>query len=96
MINVIGITEEAKKAVQLSDFKEMYKYFSCVFAGKCLRSYILGYFDGEKDSNLQLPEICCTGCDMVKTSSVRLQPALKPVLQSILVLNNKGVDVINV
>ena len=81
----------AEKSVRLSDFQEMFKYFTLAFAGKCLRSYMLQYFDDEPNTTQNLL-FCCTGCETAKGYTFRHIPELISVLQSLAFLKNRGIS----
>ena len=76
------------------DFLMVWRYYSQIFIGECLRSFQKKYFEDIEDTQEQIsaPHLCCSGCEIRSKLDFQTNQTLLLLLKALEYLESKGID----
>lgn len=82
---------DREKSARMKDFAAVFKFASCIFSGRCLRQFILGYFE-DNSTPLQhsTENPCCTSCDIKSKATLEEIVLIRTLSQVLVLLGSKG------
>ena len=87
------LSSERERLARVEDFCIVWEYIATAFVGGCLRKFQMEYFEDQTALPSQLPDLCCTGCDVRKNIPfMKKSKEILCVLKCIDILNKKGMQ----
>ncbi len=82
---------DREKSARIKDFAAVFQFASCIFSGRCLRQFILHYFE-DNNSTLQhsTDNPCCTSCDIKSKETLEEIVLIRTLAQVLVLLGSKG------